>query len=403
MLFAALISYDDLCLARFHKDNACVSAFIFQYCFLYTVHYDSGLLISPPKSALGWSLTQEVIMARYKHRKDAALPDYVYRDKGRNRVRWREYLGNRKFGRAIMLRGENGKPLTADASHRDIISAYNTQVANVTTRSLSWLINEYFKSQHFASRSSNTQRAYQVHARTMCMLPTRNGRTFGDAPLRALDPPAFSRYRDKRSETAPISANRELQFIRAVFNWGIEYGLCERNPARHVRLNPSQSRDRYITDDEYALVAKNASEWLALAMEFAYLLRARASEVLALTPNHVRKDGILLERSKGSDSEITLWSERLRQAVSRAQKLPGNDKHFLLHNSKGHSFSYSALRSAFVRALDKAEKDGLEERFTFHDIKAKGITDHKTNHGGHRSERMRKVYVRLPERVDSTK
>jgi len=64
-----------------------------------------------------------------------------------------------------------------------------------------------------------------------------------------------------------------------------------------------------------------------------------------------------------------------------------------------------AVRSAFVRALGKAEKASppLRRRFTVHDIKAKGITDHKNHHGGHRSARMRDVYVRKAEEVDSTR
>src|SRR5699024_10406891 len=172
------------------------------------------------------------------------------------------------------------------------------------------------------------------------------------------------------------------------------------NPARDVRLNPGQSRDRYITDTEYNLVAKHGGKWLPIVMELAYLLRARISEVLALKPGHIQEAGVYLDRGKGSESEITLWSDRLVAAVEAARQMPGHGRHYLVHNEKGHPITYWAVRSAFVRALDKAEKDGLKERFTFHDIKAKGITDHKTNHGGHRSERMRRVYVRLPEKVD---
>ncbi len=67
--------------------------------------------------------------------------------------------------------------------------------------------------------------------------------------------------------------------------------------------------------------------------------------------------------------------------------------------------SYSAVRSAFVRALQKAERSepALRQRCTVHDIKAKGITYHKNHHGGHRSARMRDVYVRKAEEVDSTR
>jgi len=47
------------------------------------------------------------------------------------------------------------------------------------------------------------------------------------------------------------------------------------------------------------------------------------------------------------------------------------------------------------------------ERFTIHDLKAKGITDtegdNKLAASGHRDPRMLAVYDRLPGRVDATR
>lgn len=63
---------------------------------------------------------------------------------------------------------------------------------------------------------------------------------------------------------------------------------------------------------------------------------------------------------------------------------------------------------AMAKAMDqkRAERESkaaVKEWFSYHDIKAKGITDHKNHHGGHRSARMRDVYVRRAEEVDSTR
>ena len=46
-----------------------------------------------------------------------------------------------------------------------------------------------------------------------------------------------------------------------------------------------------------------------------------------------------------------------------------------------------------------SEAKTMGEPFTFHDLKAKGISDHKDNFGGHRSASMRKVYVRKLQEV----
>lgn len=343
-------------------------------------------------------------MGRYKSRKDGALPAYVTRVKSKDRVTWREYLGQGKVGRVVTLCNLEGKPLPAAASQKEILSAYNRQVTKTTTHTLRWLVDAYFEGDHFKRRAKSTQKAYRLYADAICGHAVRNGRVLGAAPLRALTPPIFSKYRDSRSATAPVSANRELQFIRAVFSWGIEYGKCASNPAKGVRLNPAKSRDRYVEDWELALLHKHAAPALRVAIELAYLLRARASEVLSITTEDIKADGILLRRLKGSDSELTLWSPRLEKAVSDAQAMPSRKPPItLLHDKGGDRVKYAALRSAFVRAMDKAQADGLKDKFTFHDLKAKGITDHKTHHGGHRSARMADVYIRKPDEVESTR
>lgn len=346
-------------------------------------------------------------------RRDAALPHYVQRKPDRNRIVWREYLGGGKFGKVVTLVDDEGRALHANASQRDIFSAYTRQITKTTGRTLGWLIRKYLDSAQFAKKAASTQDGYRFHAQTMINHPTSGGRVLGDAPLRSLSPPMFSRYRDSRSETAPVSAVREIQFIRAVFSWGIEYGHCQANPAKSVRLEDTGGSDRYIEDWEYDRLMHCSSDLLAVCMELAYLLRARVGEVLALERRDVGAEGVHLRRKKGSDSEITRWSPRLQDAVKAARALHGHSfSRYLVHGRQGDKVGYSAVRSAFVRAMEKAmdperaEKDrqaAIRTWFTFHDIKAKGITDHKNHHGGHRSARMRDVYVRKAEEVDSTR
>lgn len=53
------------------------------------------------------------------------------------------------------------------------------------------------------------------------------------------------------------------------------------------------------------------------------------------------------------------------------------------------------------------ETDGeqlkLEESFTFHDLKAKGVTDHTEQWAGHKSEKARIVYIRKLREIDATR
>jgi len=79
---------------------------------------------------------------------------------------------------------------------------------------------------------------------------------------------------------------------------------------------------------------------------------------------------------------------------------------YLLHDAKGQPIRQSSFQSAWNRLMNKALAKGLKERFTFHDLKAKGITDFdgdKQKAAGHKSARMAEVYNRKPEKVPSTK
>jgi len=139
-------------------------------------------------------------------------------------------------------------------------------------------------------------------------------------------------------------------------------------------------------------------------MEITYLCRARWSETATPKRDCISDDGLYLTRSKGSKDEITLWTQRLRLAVDNA--LQFNDLRFsnyLIHNPSGEPIQQSAFTSAWRRVMDNALKNGLIERFTFHDIKAKGVSDHESKHSGHKSERMKHTYDRKISQIISTK
>lgn len=53
--------------------------------------------------------------------------------------------------------------------------------------------------------------------------------------------------------------------------------------------------------------------------------------------------------------------------------------------------------------MRQALTERLKERFTFHDIKAKGVTDHDKKASGHKTKKMQAVYDRKPGVVAPTK
>ena len=53
--------------------------------------------------------------------------------------------------------------------------------------------------------------------------------------------------------------------------------------------------------------------------------------------------------------------------------------------------------------MNLALGSGLKERFTYHDVKAKGVSDHAKKAGGHKSKKMAAVYDRKPDVMEPTR
>ena len=86
-------------------------------------------------------------------------------------------------------------------------------------------------------------------------------------------------------------------------------------------------------------VQRNAPPPIFQMVELAYLLRARLGEVLALTVKDVSESHVRLVRTKGSEGELTIVSDRLRAALE-----PARGGTHICHQYTEHGF-----RSAWAR------------------------------------------------------
>ena len=341
------------------------------------------------------------------------LPSYVYCSKGR--WIWREVIAGKTI-REIRL-------AAVDATDQQIWDAYLERVGTEEKRStLQWLCTQYLESAYFARRAPKTQRAYRSYSRRISATSLKDGRQFGQLELRQITPGALRRYLDKRAIDAPVAANREQEFLSVVFAFGVERDFLRSNPASAVKAQPERSRTRYVTHDEYRAVYERASLYVQLAMEFAYLCRLRRGEIIGpdrididpknppphegLQRKHVLDEGLRVVRSKGSKEQIIGWTPRLRAAVERAKDLPGvSSTVYLLHDRRGQKIRQHAFNSAWQRTVKKAVTEAGIATFSFHDLKAKGVSDFngdKAKASGHKSLRMVGVYDRKIETVAST-
>ena len=309
------------------------------------------------------------------------LPKYVSRsDRG---YVWRPYEGMKggkpQFGKRQVI-----APL--GASEEAVWRAWQAVSADVFT--VGWLLREYHNSAKFQRLSPKTQSDYESYRKSLCETQIEGG-VFARAELGNITKRTIRAYLD--SYPHPVAANRRVAYFKAAWNWAEERHDIPANPCMGVTMNPEEPRDRFVTDEEYMTVYKLACPELRQMMELAYLCRARWGEVMNLRVEHITEDGLVLHRTKGSEGEVTMWSERLRAAVSDVR---GGE--YICHR-----YSRSAFSSAWRRLMARAEKAGVDH-FTFHDLKARGVSLHSTNHSGHRSGAMRKVYVRKLQLVKPT-
>lgn len=328
-------------------------------------------------------------MARPRTRKNAALPPYVYET--RRGWIYRPYLGREggktRWGSDILLAPKG-------ASQSEAVVAYHKlQLAQQARRSLSWLLEQYHASPQFRALMPRTQSEYEGYQVKLTSYPTRDGK-LGDAPIEAITKRTVRDYLDRYP--APISANRHIQYLKAAWYWAEERYEIPPNPCSRVKLNKQERRTRYVTDEELAEAEAMATGYMPILMELAYLCRARRSEITGLRKSDVLQEGLRLTRLKGSEGEITLWTPRLRAAVDAAldwhPKAPGP---WLLHDKHGGQLRKNAIDSAWQRLMKKWAEAG-NERFTLHDLKAKGYSDQEEQWAGHKdkSGAMHKTYNR---------
>jgi integrase len=109
-----------------------------------------------------------------------------------------------------------------------------------------------------------------------------------------------------------------------------------------------------------------------------------------------------VRRRKGSRDNLTTWTPRLRAAIAEAKNLvlpaavPIDPA--IVRGQMGGRLTESGFQTTWQRLMTAAiEKGVIEERFTFHDLKAKGVSDSsgdKQAASGHKTAAMVKVYDR---------
>lgn len=347
--------------------------------------------------------------SKRKNEQDKWMPPRVYRGKS-------AYEYHPPGGGCIRL-----CPFTA--SKADVWLEYEKHYrADTKQGTVAFLIAGYTKSETFINLAPETQKDYLDCKK-------RTEEAFGK--MRAIDvqPKHVRQFMDHRGQESKHRANRERTFLYNVMSWGHQRGHVDKNPCKPVQAFKLKPRDRYVTDEEYQHVYDIAPPNLQAAMEIAYLCAARSGDVRMLRLGDIKEEGLFIEQSKTGKKQIKAWTPRLRSAVSLAKKQPAKiDTTFIIHNKQGQPYTAKGIRGMFGKIVDKAmgicRRDKSEsdeayearkaefikqyppqftERFSLHDLKAKGISDYqgdKQHFSGHKTSSMMETYNRTADVVD---
>jgi len=326
-------------------------------------------------------------MGRKRLEKDKWIPARVY--KGRSAYEYRPIKGV-----CIRLCALDAQKHVVIRRHADEYEKFNSNKG--TIKELSTL---YFASTQFQKLSVLTRKDYEKYWKAL-------DKVFGKMDARKLRPEHVRKYMDLKGQTSEVTANRHLSLLSKIYSWGFERGYVTEHPCKGVSRFSEKSRTRYITDAEYMLVYNAAALSVQVAMEISYLCAARQGDVLKLTKSQLQEEGIYIKQGKTGKEQIKAWSTRLKSAVKLAESIETkNGSFYVIPTQSGTAYTSDGFRTMWSKAREKARLDsGLKLDFTFHDIKAKAISDFegdKQKFSGHKTAAQVATYDRKTEVVQT--
>ena len=235
----------------------------------------------------------------------------------------------------------------------------------------------------------NTQRDYTQYFNLL-------NAVFGAIPIDSIRPFDIAEYLRVRGETSKVRANREKALFSTIFNHARAWGYTDiTNPCIGIKGHKEKSRDRYVSDHEYAAVWACAHPTVQDAMDLALCTGQRPADVLKFNVTDIVDGSLSLTQNKtGKKLRIAIEGE-LAEVIDRILAKP-RDKvnRALLQDPDGQRLSYFALRSRFDKARETA---GVN--FQFRDLRAKTATDagdlaHAQKLLGHKNRSTTEIYTR---------
>jgi integrase len=229
------------------------------------------------------------------------------------------------------------------------------------------------------------------------------------APLDAVEPKHIRQYLDWR--TGKVQANREIAWLSAAWNWARGYGkTTTQNPTLGVKRNKETGRDIYVEDSELAAILAHADEPLKEAMELAYLIGQRPSDLRDISEADIKDGHIAIRQDKTHaklrieiTGDLKVLLERIR---ARKATITGVKSSMIICKENGEKLTQHATRYRFDKARESAAKSAATKEeadklraIQFRDLRAKAASDIESLRRaqrllGHTSQSTTEHYIR---------
>jgi integrase len=218
-----------------------------------------------------------------------------------------------------------------------------------------------------------------------------------------------ARFLDENFGDRPFSANAYKSLLSTLFKWAVRRGMRETNPTRELEEAKEPRRTRYINDEELRWIVQEAPPMIACLVQLAAITGQRIGDLLTLEWSAVSDQTVLLpefeslgelgavglvfypaktRKTTGKKVPVRL-TPQLHEVLMKVRAIPTRPSQYVIRKPDGGRYSYEGARSAFKRAVQKAERaylldciatrkaprPGLFAGIHFHDLKRRSLTD----------------------------
>lgn len=192
---------------------------------------------------------------------------------------------------------------------------------------------------------------------------------FGDVTLVEIRVGEVFEYKKKRraESVAPATLNKELSFLRHVFEMAVIWEWLSVNPVSRIPKEKVKNRERWLTGEEEERLLNVCPEWLRDMVIFALNTGFRQGEILSLTWNQVdlNRGTILFWDQKNGGRDTFPINPPAIDLLKRIGKVKNLSSEHVFLTSNGTPFIARNVVRSFSLALEKAKITN----FRFHDLR----------------------------------